>query len=58
MKDKLERYGVQIPRIVRRARKLAEDMNFPLMPEGRPIGFTGTASACIPEVGHLQRTLS
>lgn len=36
---------------------LAEERGFPLMPEGRPIGYEGPPSACIPEVGRLLATL-
>jgi predicted O-methyltransferase YrrM len=56
-KSKYERYGVQLPELVERAVELAEKLNFPVMPKGRPVGFKGPASACIPEVGQLLRTL-
>lgn len=57
MKSKYERYGIKIPAIVQQAIQLAEKLGFPLMPEGRPIGHTGPASACIPAVGQLLRML-
>ena len=57
MKNKFERYGVRIPQIVERTIKLAEKLEFPLLPEGRQIGYTGPASACIPEMGRLLSTL-
>lgn len=56
-KRKYERYGVQLPELVKRAVESAEELNFPVMPEGRPVGFKGPASACIPEVGRLLRAL-
>jgi predicted O-methyltransferase YrrM len=58
MPSKYERYGIQIPESVQRAIKLAEALNFPIMPEGRSIGFKGPASACIPEVGRLLSVLA
>jgi len=58
MKNKFERYKIAIPDIVDKAIKLAEELGFPLMPEGRPAGFTGPASACIPEVGRLLSALA
>ena len=58
MKNKFERYKLEIPDIVDRAIQLAEELNFPLMPEGRSAGFTGPASACIPEVGRLLSILA
>ena len=58
MKKKFERYGVQIPEIVRQAIALANELEFPLMPEGRPIGYKGSATACIPEMGRLLSVLA
>lgn len=54
---KIERYGLQLPPLVRQAMDLAEQLGFPLMPEGRPIGYEGPPSACVPAVGQLLRTL-
>ena len=56
--NKYERYGIQIPELVQQAIKLAEEIGFPVMPEGRSIGFQGPPSACIPEVGQLLRGLA
>jgi len=56
--DKFQRYGIRIPKIVQQATKLAESLGFPIMPEGRPIGFKGPASACIPGMGDLLRGLA
>jgi predicted O-methyltransferase YrrM len=53
----VERYGVEVPGLVDRAIALAEELGFPVMPEGRPIGHTGPASACIPQVGRLLASL-
>jgi predicted O-methyltransferase YrrM len=58
MKSKYERYGVQIPAIVEKATQLAEELGFPLMPEGRPLGYKGPPSACIPEMGRLLSVLA
>jgi predicted O-methyltransferase YrrM len=55
---KYERYGIQIPPLVQAAVGLAEEMDFPLMPEGRPIGYQGPPSACIPQVGQLLQALA
>lgn len=44
--------------IVRQAMSLAEELEFLLMPEGRPAGFQGPPSACIPEVGKLLSVLA
>jgi predicted O-methyltransferase YrrM len=57
-KNKYKRYGIQIPEIVQQAIELARERNFPVMPEGRPVGFSGPASACIPEVWRLLRSLA
>ena len=58
MKNKFERYGVQIPEIVQQAIALANELEFPLMLEGRPIGYKGSATACIPEMGRLLSVLA
>lgn len=58
MKNKFERYGVQIPEIVQQAIALADELEFPLMPEGRPIDYKGSATACIPEMGRLLSVLA
>ena len=58
MKDKFERYGVQIPKIVQQAIALAHELKFPLMPQGRPINYQGSATACIPEMGRLLSVLA
>ena len=55
---KHERYGLQLPPLVQEAIALAEELGFPLMPEGRPVGYEGPPSACIPEVGRLLRALA
>lgn len=58
MTTKFERYKLEIPEIVRQANVLAEELGFPLMPEGRPAGYKGLPSACIPEVGKLLSVLA
>ena len=58
MASKFERYKLEIPEIVRQANSLAEELGFPLMPEGRPAGYKGLPSACIPEVGKLLSVLA
>jgi predicted O-methyltransferase YrrM len=58
MTDKFERYRQKIPELVRQAMSLAEELGFPLMPEGRPAGYQGPPSACIPEVGRLLSVLA
>ena len=55
---KHERYGVELPDLVCRAVALAEEIGFPVMPEGRPVGYAGAPSACIPQVGKLLATLA
>jgi predicted O-methyltransferase YrrM len=45
------------PERVRRAMELAEAHGFPLLPEGRPVGYAGPPSACIPQVGRLLAAL-
>jgi predicted O-methyltransferase YrrM len=54
---KYNRYGLELPPLVQRAVALAELLGFPLLPEGRPVGYEGPASACIPAVGQLLRAL-
>jgi len=58
MTTKFERYKLEIPEVVRQANALAEELGFPLMPEGRPAGYKGLPSACIPEVGKLLSVLA
>src|SRR5512133_2219932 len=58
MISKFERYKIERPNLVRQATALAEELGFPLMPEGRPIGYQGPPSACIPEVGRLLSVLA
>lgn len=55
---KFERYKIEIPEIVRQANSLAEELDFPIMPDGRPTGYQGPPSACIPEVGKLLSVLA
>lgn len=47
-----------MPDIVHKANKLADQLGFPLMPEGRPVGSKGPPSACIPQVGKLLQVLT
>jgi len=49
---------IDIPEIVQKANALARELNFPLMPEGRPAGYKGPPSACIPQVGRLLQVLA
>lgn len=49
---------IELPEIVRKANALANELNFPLMPEGRPAGYKGPPSACIPQVGRLLQVLT
>ena len=49
---------IEIPEIVQKANALAKELNFPLMPEGRPAGYQGPPSACIPQVGRLLQVLA
>ena len=49
---------IDLPEIVRKANALAYQLNFPLMPEGRPAGYQGPPSACIPQVGRLLQVLA
>lgn len=51
-------FPIQLPALVQKAVTLAEEMNFPLMPEGRPPGSGAPPSACIPEVGRLLSVLA
>ena len=57
MNHKFERYEVQIPELVQKANSLANKLGFPLFPDGRPLGYQGPPSACIPEVGKLLSVL-
>src|SRR3990172_6897337 len=50
--------AIELPEIVRKANALADALRFPLMPEGRPLGYDGPPSACIPQVGRLLQTLA
>jgi len=49
---------IELPEIVRKANTLANQLNFPLMPEGRAVGYQGPPSACIPQVGRLLQVLA
>jgi predicted O-methyltransferase YrrM len=49
---------VELPEIVRKATLLDNNLGFPLMPEGRPVGYRGPPSSCIPQVGRLLQTLT
>ena len=49
---------IDLPEIVRKANALADQLNFPLVPEGRPVGHQGPPSACIPQVGRLLQVLA
>ncbi len=51
-------YRMELPTLVQKANALAEKIGFPLMPEGRPVGYQGPPSACIPEVGRLLMVLA
>jgi predicted O-methyltransferase YrrM len=53
----LTNVNFKYPPLVQQANALAEKIGFPLMPEGRPVGYQGPASACIPEVGRLLMVL-
>lgn len=57
MKSARERYAVECPELVSRAIALAEELGFPVMPEGRPLGYTGPPTASIPQVGRLLASL-
>ena len=49
---------IETPEIVQKANALARELNFPLMPAGRPVGYQGPPSACIPQVGRLLQVLA
>jgi predicted O-methyltransferase YrrM len=49
---------IELPEIVRKANALANELNFPLIPEGRLAGYKGPPSACIPQVGRLLQVLT
>lgn len=53
----IKRYRTEKPPLVIEAEKLAEELGFPLLPEGRPVGHEGPASACVPPMGRLLMTL-
>ncbi len=54
----LERYCMEKPPLVIEAEKLAGELGFPLLPEGRPVGHDGPASACVPPMGALLMALT
>lgn len=55
----MQQYPLEIPDIVKRAKNLANDIDFDLRPEGNlGSGCKTSASACIDEVGSLLRTLA
>jgi predicted O-methyltransferase YrrM len=49
---------IELPEIVRRANALANQLNFPLLPEGRAVGYQGPPTACVPQVGRLLQVLA
>ncbi len=49
---------IKLPEIVRKANALAQELGFPLLPEGRNAEHKGPPSACIPQVGCLLQTLA
>lgn len=49
-------YKVDLPELVRRAYEHAAEIGFPMMLEGRPIGYEGPPTTIIPEDGALLRT--
>ncbi len=49
---------IVLPEMVRNAVALATKLGFSLMPEGRPVGYHGPPSACIPQVGRLLQVLT
>jgi predicted O-methyltransferase YrrM len=49
---------IELPELVRNAVALANQIDFPLMPEGRPVGYHGPPSASIPQVGRLLQALA
>ncbi|HSM72221.1 MAG TPA: class I SAM-dependent methyltransferase [Anaerolineales bacterium] len=49
---------IELPEIVQKANELANELGFPLMPEGRPAGHKGPPSACITQVGRLLQVLA
>ena len=58
MTSKLDRYKVEIPNLVHQAYMLAEELGFPVFPEGNPLDYQGPPTACIPEVGRLLSVLA
>ena len=51
-------YKIEIPERVQRAYDHAAEIGFPVMLEGRPIGYRGPATTIIPEDGALLRMLA
>ena len=51
-------YKTEIPALVQRAYDRAVQIGFPVMLEGRPIGYRGPATTIIPEDGALLRMLA
>ena len=54
----IERYRIEKPPLVIDAETLAGELGFPLLPEGRPVGHEGPASACVPPMGALLMALA
>lgn len=48
---------IKLPELVIKANILAQELGFPLLPEGRNPEYKGPPSACIPQVGRLLQTL-
>ena len=51
-------YKIETPELVQRAYEQAVRTGFPVMLEGRPIGYSGPATTIIPEDGALLRMLA
>lgn len=49
---------IKYPELVVKANRLAKELGFPLLPEGRSADHQGPPSACIPQVGRLLQTLA
>jgi predicted O-methyltransferase YrrM len=58
LKSRFDRYKQKIPELVRKAYALADEVGFPIIPGGNPIGYQGPPSACIQEVGRLLSVLA
>jgi predicted O-methyltransferase YrrM len=58
MMKPITQYGIEKPSLVIEAEKLAGELGFPLLPEGRPVGHDGPPSACVPAMGALLMTLA